>query len=197
MKATSFPIFDFDPHNLPADVLEAVGLAVTCGAQTEYVIAMAIGGCLGIDSEYAAAVTTHMTLPLKLSVLRSAAEIRIDSLDDLDELDRLIESAEKALGMRHTLAHASIFQEPPTGRLFRIKQVARTRLEADKVPITAKSVKAEAELIYAAGLALMTFIGERGLLPPHSAPRPRGHKAKAARKKRRKQRQQMPPGWGG
>jgi hypothetical protein len=46
---SSFKEFDFDPSNLPPDLLQAIGLAIACGAQTESVISMAIGGCLGLD----------------------------------------------------------------------------------------------------------------------------------------------------
>jgi hypothetical protein len=66
---SEFKEFDFDPRNLPDDLLQAIGLTIACGAQTESVISTAIGGCLGLEVEYAAATTTHMTLPLKFSVL--------------------------------------------------------------------------------------------------------------------------------
>jgi hypothetical protein len=180
--------FDFDPRNLPADLLQAIGLAIACGAQTESVISMAIGGCLGLDVEYAAATTTHMTLPLKFSVLRSAAEIRIDDLDDLDELDRLIDEVDKALGKRHEIAHANWCSDPETNELFRVKQVARARVDAERIPMTAASIKDDAAVIYQAGMDLMSFIGTRGLMPRIPTQiRPRAHKSKAARKKRRKQ----------
>jgi hypothetical protein len=179
--------YDFDPRNLPQNLLAAVGLAISCGSQTEGTLAMAIGGCLGLDAEYAMAVTTHMTLPLKFSILRSAAEIRIDDLDDLDELDGLLDGIDTALGKRHTWAHDRLCRDPDTDQLFRVKQVARTRLEAGFVPITVEDVLADAGVIYDAGTALMKFIGIRRLLPPIPTQlRPRGHKSKAARKIRRK-----------
>jgi hypothetical protein len=179
--------YDFDPHNLPDELLKAIGLAIACGAQTEAVISMGIGGCLGLDIEYAAATTTHMTLPLKFSIFRSAAEINIDDLDDLDELDRLLDAVDKALGKRHEIAHATWCRDPDSNELFRVKQVARTRLESDKIHANPKQVRADAEVIYTAGMDLMKFIGERGLVPRlPTTLRPRGHKSKAARKKRGK-----------
>lgn len=183
----STKVFDFDPNNLPQEVLEAIGLAIACGAQTEDILSAAIGGCLGVDAEYMMAVTTHMTQPLKFSVLRSVAEIRIDDLNDLDELDRLLDSLDKAMRKRHEIAHTSWCRDPDTDELFRIKQVARTRLEADRIPITVESIRRDAEAIYAAGLELMTFLVDRNLYPSlPTAPRPRFHKSKAQRKKRRK-----------
>ena len=180
--------YDFDPRNLPQDLLAAIGLAITCASQTESVLEMAIGGCLGLDSEYTLAASTHMTLPLKFSVLRSAAEIRIDSLDDLDQLDILLDNIDRALGKRHNLAHDGWCRDPHTSTLFRTKYVARTRLQGDLIPVTVDSVREDAKAIYDAGMALMTFLAIRHLMPPIPAqPRPREHKSKAARKKRREQ----------
>jgi hypothetical protein len=178
-------VYDFDPRNLPQELLAAIGLAIASGSQTEAVMAMTIGGCLGIDSELNMAVTTHMTLPLKFSVLRSTAEIKINDLDALDRLDTLLEAVDQALNKRHTLAHSSFCRDEETGKTFRVKASARTRVEGDLVPVSTRAIKAEAAFIYKAGMDLMMFAMEHGLMPHHPPPRPRGHKTKAARKKRR------------
>lgn len=178
--------YDYDPRNLPKELLESIGLAIAGASQTEDIISLAIGGCLGVEIEYYIAATTHMTLPLKFSVLRSAAEIRIDNLDDLDELDRLLDDIDKALGKRHDIAHGEWCRDPETEQLFRVKKVARMSVNAEMAPVTPESVRADALAIYQAGLNLMTFIADRGLLPTFPAEkRPRAHKTKAARKKRR------------
>jgi hypothetical protein len=179
--------YDYDPRNLPKAVLESLGLAIACASQAEEVISLAIGGCLGLDIEHSIAATTHMALPLKFSVLRSAAEIRIDDLNDLDELDKLLEDVDKALGKRHLFAHAEWCQDPDTKQLFLVKKVARTSVNAEKTSVTPESVRADALTIYQAGMALMEFIAARELLPAIPATkRPRFHKTKAERKKRRK-----------
>jgi hypothetical protein len=178
--------YDYNPRNLPKEILESIGLAIASAAQTESVISMAIGGCLGLEIEYFLAVTTHMSLPLKFSVLRAAAEIRIDNLDDLDELDRLLDEVDKAIAKRHEIAHCEWCCDPDTKQLFRVKKVARTSVNAEMLPVTPESVKAEAEIIFQAGLNLMTFIMARDMLPKiPAAKRPRFHKTKAERKKRR------------
>jgi hypothetical protein len=83
---------DFDPRNLPQDLLAAIGRMTTSAAHTESCVDEAIAGCLGIDYEYGQAVTTHMTMPLRFDVLRSAAELRIDDLDALDSaVDDLVD----------------------------------------------------------------------------------------------------------
>jgi hypothetical protein len=72
-----FKEYDFDPRNLPRDLLAAIGLMTSSAAQNEHCVEAAIAGCLGVDVEYGSAVTTHMTAPLRNSVLRSVAEIRM------------------------------------------------------------------------------------------------------------------------
>jgi hypothetical protein len=59
--------YDFDPRNLPQDLLAAIGLMTTSAAHTESCVDEAIAGCLGVDYEYGQAVTTHMTMPLRFS----------------------------------------------------------------------------------------------------------------------------------
>jgi hypothetical protein len=108
--------------NLPKELLESIGLAIATASQTEEALSLAIGGCLGVEIEFYIAATTHMTLPLKFSVLRSAAEIRIDDLDDLDELDGVLNDIDKALGNRHEIAHGEWRQDPETKQLFRVKK---------------------------------------------------------------------------
>src|SRR5262245_39382817 len=76
----SYKEYDFDPQNLSHDLLAAIGLMTACAAQTEFCVEVGIAGCLGVDAEYGQAVTAHMAMPLRFSVLKSAAEIRIDDL---------------------------------------------------------------------------------------------------------------------
>jgi hypothetical protein len=178
--------YDFHPYNIPPEYLQTIGLAIACSAQTESIVEMAIAGCLGVDFEYGLATTMHMAMPLRFSVLKSVAEIRIDNLDDLDELDRLINAVEDAFDKRNALAHRQWGTDPETGEVFTIKQQARSRLEMDLLPMSIDQVKADALFIYMAGMKLTTFLSRRGLLPPFPPkPRPRHHKSKAARKKRR------------
>jgi hypothetical protein len=178
--------YDFNPYNLPPDLLTAIGLALANAAQTEAIVSQAIAGCLGIDAEYGGALTTHMQMPLRFSILRSVAEIRIDNLDDLDELDLLIEQIDVAFQKRNVIAHNTWCRDPETNETFIVKEIARTRYEMDLIPMSTDQVEGDALFIYEAGMKLQKFLGSVGLLPPlppHS--RPRAHKSKAARKKRR------------
>lgn len=183
----TYPVYDFNPKNLPTELLAAVGLAVTSFAQTEQFIQEAIAGCLGVDVEYGKAVTTHMAMPLRFSVLRSVAEIRIDDLDVLDELDRHLELLDEAVEKRNNLAHRQWCRNPKTGEVFTVKEKARTRLDMGLIPMPVDQVKADAAFIYATGIEFFQFLGMHNLLPSFpAAPRPREHKSQAARKKRRK-----------
>lgn len=109
---------DFDPRNLPSNILEAVGLVAMCSAQTEHIVEQGIGGCLGIDIEYTAAVSTHMATPMRDQILRAAAEIHINNLDDLDELDRLLDEIKQAISKRNEYVHNSICHDLDTGEFF-------------------------------------------------------------------------------
>lgn len=179
--------YDFDPRNLPHDLHAAIGLVIANASQTESVLEMAIAGCCGVDIEYGAAITTHMTIPLKFSILRSVAEIKIDDLDDLDELDKLLADIDAAFAKRNTIAHCGWCRDPETGAVFMYKEMARTRLEAELIPVAIEDIKDNATLIYDAGIALMNFLIKRKLLAPTPPFRPRGHKSKSARKQRRDQ----------
>jgi hypothetical protein len=177
--------YDWDPRNLPQKLLAAIGLATASAAQTENLVEMTIAGCLGVDTEYGKAVTTHMAMPLRFSALRASAEIRIEDLDALDQLDNLLEVIEEAFEKRNGIVHHSWCCDPDTGEVFTVKETARTSVRSDLIPMSVNGVKADALFIYDAGMRLMSFMRDHGLLPKLPPLRSRAHKSKAARKKRR------------
>jgi hypothetical protein len=182
----TFKEYDFDPRNLPHDLLAAIGLMTTSAAQTEDCVESAIAGCLGVDFEYGKAVTTHMTAPLRDSVLRSVAELKIDDLDALDELDQLLDNVNDANTKRNAVVHHAWCRDPETGAVFTHRETSRTRFESDLLPMSVDQVKSDALFVYEAGMALYSFLMAHKLLPPFPPEdRFRGHKSKAARKKRR------------
>jgi hypothetical protein len=182
----SSKVYDFDPRNLPQDVLAAIGLVTSCSALTEDVVQQGIGGCLGVDFEYSAGITTHMAAPLRDHVPRAVAEIKIDNLDDLDELDRLLDQINAAFSKRNVYVHDAWCRDPDTGKCFTTKTTARGRLEMDLIPMPINQIKEDATFIYNAAMELYTFLLDRNLVPSMpTGSRPRGHKSRAARKKRR------------
>jgi len=177
---------DFNPYSLPPEMLQAIGLVTTAAAQTENTIEGLIAGCLGIDFEYGMAVTLHMAMPQRFSVIRAAAEIRLDDLDALDELDELIDRVEKAFERRNSIVHHQCCIEPKTGLMFVVKQSARKRIESDVIETTTEMVGEIALELYNVGMDVFAFSKKYSLLPSFpSGPRPRDHKSRAARKKRR------------
>jgi hypothetical protein len=177
---------DFDPRNLPQDLLAAIGLMTTSAAHTESCVDEAIAGCLGVDYEYGQAVTTHMTMPLRFDVLRSAAELHIEDLDALDELDVLLGRLKEAFDKRNAVVHHMWCRDPETGNIVMVKETARVRVEVKSIPMSADQVKVDALFVYDAGMALFSFLKAHNLLPPFpTALRPRWHKSKEERKKRR------------
>ena len=61
MSARPSVIYDFNPNNLPGDLLRAVGLMVTAASQTEYIVQEFIGAVLGIDEAEVPALTAQMS----------------------------------------------------------------------------------------------------------------------------------------
>lgn len=127
-------VLDFEPANLPQEYLAAIGLVAASAAHTEDIIEMAIAGLLQVDGEMGYAVTAHMPAPLRGSVLRSAAEIRIESGAALDELDILLDRITTAQGGRNELLHGSWCRKPSTGEVFVVSQEARTHVTMTSNP---------------------------------------------------------------
>lgn len=177
--------YDFNPYSLPAETLQAIGLVATAAAQTEDLVQLAIAGCLGVDSEYGKATTLHMAMPLRFSVLKATAEIRMDDLDALDELDTIIDEIDRAFMLRNAVLHHQWCIDPMTGEVFTSKEIARTSYQADLIPMPVDKIKADALVIYKVGLRLFLFCKRHGLLPIHAPVRRRFHKTKPERKKRR------------
>jgi hypothetical protein len=179
-------IYDYDPRNLPQDVLAGVGLIAAASAQTESVVEMGIAGCLGLDAIYGLAITTHMNAPLRDHVLRAVAEIRIDDLDALDELDKLLDNITAVFAKRNQYVHRTWCMHPETGAVFTASITARSIVDAELIPMPIDRIKRDATSIYDAGMALMSFLMKNELLAPlPKVPRDSAHKTKAARKKRR------------
>jgi hypothetical protein len=180
-------VFDFDPKKLPKDILEALGFLVAASAQTENVLEMVLGSLLKLEVPYNIAVTTHMNAPLLDHAIRSAAQIRIDSLDALDKLDDLLDAVSAAFAKRNEYVHGQIGIDPSVGCVLTTIK-ARGEVDADWIPITSKQIAADAEMVLQSGLNLLSFIawlGFEAIFP--DKPPMRTHKSKAARKKRRKE----------
>jgi hypothetical protein len=179
-------VYDYDPRDLPAEYLQAIGLVTAAAAQTEHIEQMFIAACLGIDGEYGAAVTTHMTAPLRDNVARAAAELRINDVDALDLLDNLLDEVQAAAGKRNDVVHHGWCRDPNSGAVFTQKNTARGSVRVDLIPMSIDQIKGDATFVYEAGMKLLNFMTRYKLWPDVAPLRPRGHKTKAARKARAK-----------
>lgn len=179
-------VLDFEPANLQQDLLAAIGLMAACGSHTEDIIEMAIAGMLGIDGEQGYAVTAHMPAPLRFSVLKASAEIRLTNAAALDELDILLERIKAAQGPRNDVIHASWGRRRSTGETLLVRQEARTHVEVISRPVAVDQIKAEAILLYEAGIGLLRFLIALDLMPNLPPNRARGVNTPKERKKRRK-----------
>ena len=181
--------FDFDPRNLPVQLLEAIGLVSTNSAQTENVLKQTLTGLLDIDIEYGGAVTTHMTAPLRFDVIRAVAEIKLEEIDDLDELDILLDHCKLGFDERNAIVHNSWCMHPMTGETYIVKETARESYKMGLVPMEDTEVRMHADYIYWAGMDLWEFLIRMKLLPAFPPEgRFKDHKSKAARAKARKTR---------
>lgn len=153
--------YDYDPRHLSPDALAAIGLVATCGAQTESLLTFVIGGCLGLEDARAFVATVGMTATMKLDEARRAAGIRFDDSNTRTELNRLLDSVGEALNKRDGLVLTNWFQDPETTHLFRRAIVGGVALEMIPVPLI--RLAAEADFIYRAGHALMSFVDRHGL----------------------------------
>jgi hypothetical protein len=155
-----FKEYDFDPRNLPHDLLAAIGLMTASAAQTEGCVEAAIAGCLGVDVELGKSVTTHMNV--------------------------LLDAVNEASSKRNAVVHHAWCRDPDNGAIFTVKETSRARYESDLVPMTVDQVKSDAIYVYDAGMRLYSFLMNYNLLPPFPpTDRFRGHKSRSARKKRR------------
>jgi hypothetical protein len=157
--------YDFDPRNLPNEFHAAVGLAVTSWLQTESVVTAAVAGVLGIDAVLGLAVTTHISMPLRLSVLRSVSELRLKPAQQASLEDR-IGDVETAHRKRNALVHHQWGYDPDFKQYFVIAEKAAEELEPELQPKTLEQIQEDAEFIYDSGMGLMTFLIMTDLLPP-------------------------------
>jgi hypothetical protein len=144
---SSFKMYDYDPRNLPQDLLAAIGLVSACSAQTESIVQEGIAGCAGVEVDYGLAITAHMGAPLRDHVLKALAQIRIDDPDVLDELDELLAEIDTAFQKRNDYVHHTWCRDPETGQCFMTVTRARGELTLTLVPVSKVTVLADASFI--------------------------------------------------
>jgi hypothetical protein len=151
-------------------------------SSTDGVIEMAIAGMLGIDGEQGWAVTSHMSAPLRASVLKAAAEIALSDPHALDELDIHMEAIKKAAEARNDMIHGSWCVRHSDRTVFLVQQSARTHVEVSSRPVTVNEIKSKALALYEAGMGLMRFIMAVDMVPNLPRVRERGVNTPKARK---------------
>ncbi len=180
-------IYDFDPHNLPEDLLRAIGLVTAAAAQTESIVQQFIGTLLGVDQAETIALTAHMSAPLKSHVAKALIELNGVSAGVVDMVDDLFEAIEAAADKRNVVVHNSLARHPETGEVFSVREKARGSLQVELQPVRVDEIERDATVIYEAGMDLMRFMLAYNLTPtprtrPIRAPLDRRKKARRARK---------------
>ncbi len=162
-------IYDFDPRNLPPELLRAVGFMTAAASQAEYIMQDLIGSLLGIDNIETMALTAHMTAPLKDQVARALIELNAANSDVVDTLDELLDHMNSAIEKRNVVVHNHFCRHPGTGEILSLRQKARGSLQVSLQPITAEQIESDALLIYEAGLKVMRFMTDCGISPKDRA----------------------------
>src|SRR5262245_35859102 len=138
-------IYDFDPNNLPPEMLRAIGLVAVAAAHTEKIIQETIGGILGIDDITTMALTAQMSATLKDHIAPSLVELTAPSLSELDSFDDLMDRVNKAMERRNTLLHNSFSRHPETGEVFSWREAARGSLQLKFTPIAVPDIENDAK----------------------------------------------------
>jgi hypothetical protein len=165
--------YDFDPRNLPNEFHAAIGLAVSSWLQTESILTAAVSGVLGTDAVVGTAVTQHIPMPLRLSVLRSVSKLRLKPPQQASLEDKLAD-VEVAHRKRNALVHHHWGYDPERQQYFVIGEESDPEEAPELRPRSLAQVQDDAEFIYDAGMGLMTFLIMTNLLPPLRAPRQYG-----------------------
>jgi hypothetical protein len=174
-------IYDFDPHNLPPELLRAIGLVVAASAQTESIVQQFIGCLLGIDQAETIALTAHIPHPLKDHIARALIELNAANAAVVDDVDDLLDAIKAAFEKRNVVVHNSLARNPETGEVLSLRESAHGSLQVSLTPIRFEEVEKDAALIYKVGIDLMGFMMDRGLEP---APRTRPIRAPLNRKQK-------------
>lgn len=187
--STESVVYDFDPNNLPPDMLRAIGLVVAAAAQTEYVVQDFIGALLRIDNIQTRALTAQMSALLKDQVARSLAELEAPDIDELDAIDDLLDRVVRANELRNVIVHNAFMRDPTTGQVFSHRERARGSLQIQLAELSAQALERDATEIYEAGMELMRFMISRGIGPSERRPPlrqapDRRPKARAARREK-------------
>jgi len=161
--AFEYTVFEYNPYKLPDTLLRAIGLVITCSVQSENIIEDAIADMLGMHIVPAKILTTHMSMQLRTGALRSAAHARWGDQPEYKEFDALITRVERAVDQRNQIAHLTYFTHPADQTTHSSKTRARKSLKVDILPASAASIEAIAEEIYDSGLAIVSYLGVRGI----------------------------------
>lgn len=186
MSDISKVIYDFDPNNMPPDLLQAIGLMAMCAAQTESVVQNFIGGVLGIDHLETLALTAHMAAPLKDQAARALIELNGLNPGTVDVVDELLDAIKDAAAKRNVVVHNSLAMNPETGEVFSYRQSARGSLQVSLQPVSVEEIKKDAAALYDAGIHLLQFMLAFDLMPLNRTrtrlpAMDRGKKARASR----------------
>lgn len=180
-------VYDFNPNNLPEQLLQAVGLVTAASSQTESIVQQFIGAILGIDQAETIALTAHMSNPLKDHAARALIELNAKNAGIVDDVDDLLDAINDAYDKRNVIVHNAFIRNPETSELFSWREKARGSLQGELKPVSIDEIKENAALVYEVGIDLVRFMTSNGISPtertrPLRTPLDRRKKARTSRR---------------
>lgn len=186
--AVDYIEYDYDPMNLPQDVLQAIGLVIACAADAESGLDEAIAGLIGTDYERGKAISSHMNMPVKFGAVRSLAQTRFSGVLELDAINGILGELERSLAARNRYAHGVWATQKHDKTPVLIESKARNGVEVNVRIVDVAEVIEIAKGIKAASLSLVSFLNGANFVPDFPPiDRPRGHYGKKARTAHRNQ----------
>ncbi len=159
---------------LSKPALEALGRVTYESGHLEHRIQTSIWGLLGLDTDTGRIITTHLTTPIRLHMLRALAHEKFDGAFRERLLKRVLKRVETAQTKRNTLVHGYLaLREGPKTLALTIK--ARGRLTVEGVIYTAKKINDLADEL-ATATNLLTLFANRYIWLPESLQQRPSHK---------------------
>ena len=131
-------------------------------SQLDYALHAAITSLAGLTEETGLAVTTHIAFPVKMGILRSLIDLKLEDGEVRTELLALVDRAADGNARRNGIIHDS-WAVRNDGAEFRVATKARGKLSMTSTEATAAAVLADATFIRSTSLDLIDFLRDSGL----------------------------------
>lgn len=158
---------------LKPEHLQAIGMVSVEWSYLEHVVSEAIWDYAYIDHIHGRCVTSHMSVPMRLDVLKSLFFEHFGDSEQYKKLSTLVEKVKNVAGERNKIAHASWFEsENVLGNTVTMATIkARGKLVMKLTDVNAEQIRQIADSIEDVGNQLAYF-ADTNPPPPSSEQKP-------------------------